>query len=616
MSSPHVALTEMPSKQVVSIRSCFDRMASSVLGRMRSLIVLQFFLKIASVLLFSSAFGAFLGWLLSFDGSPAIGNTAMIGFAISPVGLASALLIPTAFLAIVYLEQACILCVYADPTGQVIRPILRAVAKLPQIMQLAAIQTAMMLGITVPFLLIAACTYWTLLSDADINFYLTYWPPKFWLAVGMGIVLAVFASILQLLIVFRWFLSLPWLLIGNLSPIESLRRSAQERIARPTVWRSMLVWLFVRIACSIVGLLSIGCLTYIAVNLMGHHRSTSLVVTTSLLLMHSVIASGLSSIDQCWHVAGKWQAYRWIGAHSDEFSENEAKAAVSRRRATVFGLIVVFTVLVLGFVSFQQALSLSDQHDVQVVAHRAGAIRAPENSLSALRLAIEEGADAAEIDVQLSRDGTIFVIHDRDLMRLASTPLEVAKATDVELRAVPIGLKHRPAFPDERLATLDEFLEQARSKIRLSIELKYYGWNESLAVKVVELLRSKEMLDQCEIISLEYRALEQVRALEPKIARGYLVSTSLGDITKLNAQLLSVSQSEFTAELRRKASSRKIKVAVWTIDSPETMFQLMVKGADQIVTNDPVAAVAVAQEYADLNDVELFLVRLRERLSR
>ncbi len=78
---------------------------------------------------------------------------------------------------------------------------------------------------------------------------------------------------------------------------------------------------------------------------------------------------------------------------------------------------------------------------------------------------------------------------------------------------------------------------------------------------------------------------------------------------------MSVSQAEFSDELRRKAALRNLKLAVWTIDNPEAMFQLMVKGADQIVTNDPAAAVAVAQQYADLNDVELFLVRLRERLS-
>ncbi len=524
-------------------------------------------------------------------------------------------MIPTAFLGIVYLEQACILYVYADASGSVVGSMLRAMAKLPRILQLAAIQISIMIAVTAPFLLVAAATYWLLLSDADINYYLTYWPPKFVWAIGIGVVLAVAVGIIHLLFVFRWFLSLPWLLLGNVSAVQALRRSAQEQGTRAIVWRSMLVWFLVRVGCSMIAVLTIGCLTYIVFDVMDHHRSTSLIVTTSLLIIHSVIASSLSSIDQCWHVAGKWQAYRWTGAHPEEIRESDVKTTLSRKRAIAFGVIVLLTVLVLGLVSFQQALSLSDQHDVQVVAHRAGAIRAPENSLSALRLAIEEGADAAEIDVQLSRDGTIFVIHDRDLMRLASTPLEVSKATDAELRAVPIGLKHKPPFPEERLATLEEFLDVSRNRIRLSIELKYYGWNEQLAVKVVELLRAKDMLDQCEIISLEYKALEQVSSLEPKISRGFLVSTSVGDITKLKVQFLSVSQAEFSDELRRKAALRNLKLAVWTIDNPEAMFQLMVKGADQIVTNDPAAAVAVAQQYSDLNDVELFLVRLRERLS-
>ncbi len=292
------------------------------------------------------------------------------------------------------------------------------------------------------------------------------------------------------------------------------------------------------------------------------------------------------------------------------------QATLSRRRAIAFGLVVLLTSFFLGLASFQQALGLSEQHDVRIVAHRAGAAHAPENTLAALRLAIEARADAAEIDVQLSRDGTIFVVHDRDLKRLASVPLVVSQATDVQLRAVSINWPAPSDRPPEPLATLDEFLETARDKIRLSIELKYYGWNAALAERVVQLLRDKEMLDQCEIISLEYKAIEQVQKLEPKLRRGFLVSTSLGDITRLNVQLLSVSRTVFNDELRRKANSRKLQVAVWTIDSPETMFQMMVKGADEIVTNDPVAAAAVEQQYAELRDVELFLVRLRERLSQ
>lgn len=616
MTSPGQVTDRPPAEDAVSLRRCFQRMNRSVVGHMRSLSVLQFFLKLVSVALFSWAIGALLGWLLSLEGSPAIGNMALLGFAVSPIGITSLLLIPTTYLGVVYFEQACILGVLADPAGKVLRAMLLATAKLPQLMQLAAIQISILLAINVPFVLIAAATYWLLLTDADINYYLTFWPPKFWLAVSIGSVLVVIASVIQLTFIFRWFLALPWLLVGNASAVEALRLSAQQRAARPIVWRSMVVWILVRLVCSLVALLGIGCLTYFALDAADHNRATSVSVTTALLIAHTLISTCLTSIDQCWHVAGKWQAYLWTGAQHKVASENEVQVTLSRRRAFTFGLVVLLTTFFLGLASFQQALSLSDQHDVHIVAHRAGAAHAPENSLVALRLAIEARADAAEIDVQLSRDGTIFVVHDRDLKRLASVPIVVSQATDAQLRAVSVSWKPPSDQPPEPLATLDEFLETARDKIRLSIELKYYGWNAMLAEKVIKLLRAKQMLDQCEIISLEYKALEQVQKLEPKLRRGFLVSTSLGDITRLDVQLLSVSQTVFTDELRRKANARKLQVAVWTIDSPETMFQMMVKGADEIVTNDPVAAAAVEQQYAELSDVELFLVRLRERLSQ
>lgn len=605
-----------PTEAVVSVRRCFQCMTGSVIGHMRSLSVLQFFLKLVSVALFSWAIAALLGWLLSLEGSPAIGNMALIGFAASPIGIASLFLIPTTYLGVVYFEQACILGVLADPAGRVLRAMLLATAKLPQLVKLAAIQIGILLAINVPFALIAAVTYWLLLTDADINYYLTFWPPKFWLAVSIGSLLVVIASIVQLAFIFRWFLAMPWLVVGNAGAVEALRLSAQQRAARPIVWRSMVVWILVRLACSIVALLSIGCLTYLTLDAVDHNRATSVSVTTALLVAHTLISTCLTSIDQCWHVAGKWHAYLWTGAQHNLANENEPHATLSRRRAITFGLVVLLTSFFLGLASFQQALSLSDQHDVHIVAHRAGAAFAPENSLAALRLAIKARADAAEIDVQLSRDGTIFVVHDRDLKRLAAVPLVVSQATDAQLRSVSINWRPPSDQPPEPLATLDEFLETARDKIHLSIELKYYGWNASLAEKVIELLRDKAMLDQCEIISLEYKALEQVQKLEPKLRRGFLVSTSLGDITRLNVELLSVSQTVFTDQLRRKANARKLQVAVWTIDSPETMFQMMVKGADEIVTNDPVAAAAVEQQYAELNDVELFLVRLRERLSQ
>ncbi len=187
MTSSGQIADHLPTEEAVSLRRCLQRMNRSVVGHILSLSVLQFFLKLASVLLFSWAIAAMLGWLLSLEGSPAIGNMALVGFAVSPIGIASLLLIPTVYLGVVYFEQACILGVLADPAGRVLRAMLLATARLPQLMQLASIQIGILLVINVPFVLVAAAAYWLLLTDADINYYLTFWPPKFWLAVSIAV---------------------------------------------------------------------------------------------------------------------------------------------------------------------------------------------------------------------------------------------------------------------------------------------------------------------------------------------------------------------------------------------------------------------------------------------
>jgi glycerophosphoryl diester phosphodiesterase len=225
------------------------------------------------------------------------------------------------------------------------------------------------------------------------------------------------------------------------------------------------------------------------------------------------------------------------------------------------------------------------------------------------------GADAAEIDVQMSRDGTIFVVHDKDLRRMAGLPLVITDSSESDLRKADIGLYSRPPLPSEGLATLEEFLQEAQNRFCLSIELKYYTYNEELAIKVIELLRKYPSTVPHEIISLEYKALQQVAKLDPNLRRGFLVSASVGDVTQLDVDFISVSQLSFDARLQQKAESRDMKIAVWTVDDRQQMFRLMVAGADDIVTNDPETAVTVVKEYREMDELKLILVRLREVLS-
>src|SRR5262249_45244537 len=105
---------------------------------------------------------------------------------------------------------------------------------------------------------------------------------------------------------------------------------------------------------------------------------------------------------------------------------------------------------------------------VGVTAHPAGAPKGPGTPLAARRQAIADGADFAEIDVQETADGVVVVLHDKDLRRLTGDPRSIWEVPYQELRSLDAGSWFGPAFRGERIATLEEFLEAARGRIKLN----------------------------------------------------------------------------------------------------------------------------------------------------
>ncbi|MGZ0787886.1 glycerophosphodiester phosphodiesterase family protein, partial [Pseudomonas saponiphila] len=139
---------------------------------------------------------------------------------------------------------------------------------------------------------------------------------------------------------------------------------------------------------------------------------------------------------------------------------------------TISGVLIGTFLIMLGLGVY--ALNSEPQRDdILITAHRAGAARAPENTLAALRLAIAEKADYAEIDVQTASDGTLMVLHDADLMRIAGDSRRVANLSASEIQQLDAGSWHSAAFAGESVPTLLEMLNEARNKIGLNIELKY-----------------------------------------------------------------------------------------------------------------------------------------------
>ena len=239
------------------------------------------------------------------------------------------------------------------------------------------------------------------------------------------------------------------------------------------------------------------------------------------------------------------------------------------------------------------------------------ALHAPENSLAALEIAIRQGADYAEIDVQRSRDGVVVVIHDADLMKMARDPLRIRETDYADLARVDIGREFHRDFTGERLARLSDFLQKASGRIKLMIELKYYDIDSELAQETIRLVHEAGMAERVSLMSLEISSVRQMQQLSSDIPVGYLSAVSLGRLTRLDVDFLAVSAREAQSALLRRAGRKKLPVYVWTVNDIDTMLAMLELGVDGLITDDPALAAEVIDRVTELLPAERLMLRFR-----
>ena len=254
--------------------------------------------------------------------------------------------------------------------------------------------------------------------------------------------------------------------------------------------------------------------------------------------------------------------------------------------------------------------SAREQQPVTITAHRGAAGSAPENTVASIRAALDQGADWVEIDVQETADGEVVVIHDSDFMKIAGNPLKVWDATLQDISELDIGSWFGPNFSGERIPTLREILGMVRDRATLTIELKYYGHDEQLEQRVVDLVEAAGMADQVAVISLKYPALEKIRALRPEWPTGLLTARALGDLTAVDTDFLAVNTAIATRAFIRRAHAAGKKVFVWTVNDAVAMSIMVGRGADGLITDYPAVAREVLEYRAGLGAVERLLTDL------
>ncbi len=474
-----------------NLRSCWGRLA-----------VCDMLFKAVTLVLLTPVVSLLFRLFLFASGRTVLADTDIVRFLLHPLGMVAFVVVGGAVLCVFALEQAVLMtiCLAADrqqlvPPGTVLRFV---ASKAVGLLQLTS-RVVARLGIrAVPFLAVGGAMFWLLLTDHDINFYLTHKPPKFWVACCLIGTVLFFMAALMLKLITGWAFAAQLLLYEGFSPAEAMHESEKRTLGhRLGITRAFLVLAGIN---AMIGLLLSGLVIQFGQSTVAaaSGRLWTLVLSVGLVMLLAAVVNAVTSILRNATCASLLSMLYVRLAALGEASLPQTIDAVPGgllQRLTMGRAIVasIIGVVIAGVVGAATIHSFDLEDNVQITAHRGGAGVAPENTFAAFRQAIEDGTDWIEIDVQESKDGIVMVAHDSDLAKVARNPVKIWEATADELRAIDIGVYFGEQFKGEQMPTLEEVLQMCQGRVRVNIELKYYGHTQDLENRVIELVERFRM---------------------------------------------------------------------------------------------------------------------------
>ena len=439
--------------------------------------------RLAISLLLVPGLAFLLRLFISGRGSGALSDTEIAAFVLSPLGLVALVLLGGFAVGVAFVEQSGLMAIgYAAEERKRLGwfGALRFVfAKLPKILPLGSHLLARALAVSAPLLALAGAVFWLFLRAHDINYYLNERPPEFYWAGGIiGIILLVLA-VLLIRLASCWMFALPAVLFRDLSPVQAIAHSVQEtRGHRKRFVKWVIIWLIAGTLASLASTWVIGLMGRLTIPLV--QGSLELVALTIggiglLALLTNFLLSLFTAALFAFVIA---HFYKEVCGDGASFAP--PAPAIDERPGVRIESKWILSACVLGLLA---ALLLANlilsrmrtEDPALIIAHRGSAATAPENTMAAVRAALDGGADSVEIDVQETAEGEVVVFHDSDFMKTAKNPLKIWEAKREDLDKIDIGSWFDPKFAAERVPTLDQVLTECKGRATVTIELKYYG---------------------------------------------------------------------------------------------------------------------------------------------
>lgn len=225
-------------------------------------------------------------------------------------------------------------------------------------------------------------------------------------------------------------------------------------------------------------------------------------------------------------------------------------------------------------------------YQLAIVAHRGGGDLGAENSLDGLEQAIADGNVAwSEIDVQRTKDGHYILNHDANFQRLAGEKRTAQQMTLVEIEQLRIKNHFAIEQPAQLVPTIEQYLDLAKDKIGLFIELKGKTADQKMADDLVALVKQRQMLSEVVLLSGNYYLIKYIEARYPEVQTGYLYYFALGETSELVGDYLIMEELQATPKRVSEIQAKGKKAIVWTVNSHSSIDRFINSKVDGIITD-------------------------------
>lgn len=241
------------------------------------------------------------------------------------------------------------------------------------------------------------------------------------------------------------------------------------------------------------------------------------------------------------------------------------------------GLIVLF---IFGISSGQ----------MEFIAHRGASAAAPENTLASVKLAWKVGADAAEVDIHLSDDKKVVVMHDYNTKRTSGQDHIIKETSSVVLRKLDVGSFKDIKYRNEKVPFLKEIIKTIPHGKKLVVEIKCKSEVLPFLEEIVNKSRKKEQLV---FIAFDWNTIVETKKMFPENKCYWLSSNRKDVLSKLNGfsesglDGLNLNYSVIDETIVMLAGKSGIEVLAWTVDDPVEAKRLIKLGITRITTNKP-----------------------------